>query len=153
MGLFGAKKSNSTGIPMLDQQDQMVPLLQFTGQIDTGAEWEQRVLVVLPTPQVVRFHLWERTAQTEGDAAGVLPPDVAQQVRDLQNSMYQQGATWITAQFQVSYPQGGGAAYNYDKQPEPPLELTPADAAAHLRQFPRQADQLPQWLRELADRA
>lgn len=164
MGLFGKRKSASTGIPvpgqqpltgvpMLDQQQLMMPLLHFTAGLVSEAEWQVRRLTVLPTHNDVQFFLWQRDENGVGTAPGIMPPDIAEQARALQRTMYQRGSTWITAEFEVTLPQGGGASYNYDEPPIAPLEFTPVDAALHLEEFPRDEHLLPDWLRDLAARA
>lgn len=91
---------------------------------------------------------------SDGTSGGAFVPretdDLLEELRDV---MYSQGSgTWFSATFRVVREESGetsaNASFNYDEEPEWNFPVDPGQYAIDLEDFPRDEENIPDWLRE-----
>lgn len=85
----------------------------------------------------------------DGSVERQFPPEEAVDLADeLRQVMYQPGAgTWFTAVVTVDDQGRVSAEFNYDDEPDWPRPVEPVWYVQDLAKFPRDADAIPDWLR------
>lgn len=141
---------------MEEQREWITDLMRFARSLPEQSEWVARRIEVKPVASGVEMMFTESDGEKQYVGSAMCPPDEEQLVRTLQQDMYNpERGTWVSAHFDVMAAGSGDARFNYDDAPEPILTgpgLEPADAADHLRRFPR-LDGAPKWLAEAASQA
>lgn len=149
MSIFG--KGSNEPSPIEVQREKVTTLLQWLGGLDSGRDWTQRTIELMPTTDGIQFAVAEESPAGPGGESGILPPEVSEEALALQRSMYKPGAgTWVTATLSITSSGSGDAHFNYNDVPNDGQGgslLSPADVAAHLQAFPREPDATPAWMK------
>ena len=82
-----------------------------------------------------------------------VPRETSDLLEELRDVMYSQGSgTWFSATFRVVREESGetsaNASFNYDEEPEWNFSVDPGQYAIDLEDFPRDEENIPDWLRE-----
>ena len=91
---------------------------------------------------------------SDGTSGGAFPPlETSDLLDELRGVMYSQGSgTWFSATFRVVREESGetsaNASFNYDEEPEWNFSVDPGQYAIDLEDFPRDEENIPDWLRE-----
>lgn len=91
---------------------------------------------------------------SDGTSGEAFPPrEKRVLLRELREIMYSQGSgTWFSATFRVVREACGetsaNAWFNYDEEPEWNFSVDPGQYAIDLEDFPRDEENIPDWLRE-----
>lgn len=90
----------------------------------------------------------------DGTSGEAFPPrEISGLLKELREVMYSQGSgTWLSATFRVVREASGetsaNASFNYDEEPEWYFSVDPVQYALDLEDFPRDEENIPDWLRD-----
>jgi hypothetical protein len=78
--------------------------------------------------------------------------DIVRAAETLRASMYHQGSgTWFSMKMNVTEQRSVDVAYNYDDIPWSDFDYAPSAYTADLKEYPRDDDHIPAWLRKQLD--
>ncbi|GAB3910187.1 hypothetical protein GCM10029964_113510 [Kibdelosporangium lantanae] len=127
------------------EQDTLVKQIGLALLRAAPPEWEQ---VVVHYRAVGRYHEMtaELTAENDEARPWTVSPDIAGLFARLRGGMYREGrGTWFNARYQLDRPSSYNLEYDRDEplwnQPPPPPAF-----ADELRAFPRDEENVPEWL-------
>ncbi|MFD4671281.1 hypothetical protein ACFWNN_16210 [Lentzea sp. NPDC058450] len=104
---------------------------------------------------VMAYELASSAKDGEGRFAGeVRLAEITDQLQELREEMYEEGrGTWLSARFTLHREAEPEVTFNYDENPRWSPDLHPMMFVRDLEAFPRTDEHVPDWLRELVERA
>ncbi|GAA1485707.1 hypothetical protein [Brachybacterium fresconis] len=143
--------TDHSSIPLMIRQGQLIDEIASQVPLEVEGEWSK--LIYIRTAVSMNAQEEMRVYRPDGSVGSALPPlDMEDLSEELRKVMYRDGVgTWFTATWTLEREESGeisvSSEFDYENEPKWDASITASTYAIELEDFPRDEENIPEWLK------